>query len=120
MTASGSIATALAWERPVVAARLEQNAELQAAFGCLALFDTGDATDLARQIDHVLTDTALRQSLIDGAHRFAPVHVSRPGRTHPPDVEHVFAGSRHPAVTPDGRVGGPAHVQRRTGGCASA
>jgi glycosyltransferase involved in cell wall biosynthesis len=97
MTASGSIATALAWERPVVAARLEQNAELQAAFGCLALFDTGDATDLARQIDHVLTDTALRQSLIDGAHRFRTRCTYRALAARTRRMwEHVVAGSPPP------------------------
>jgi glycosyltransferase involved in cell wall biosynthesis len=71
MTSSGSVATALAWQRPVVASRLEPNVDLQEEFGCLQLFDTGDAADLARQIDRVLNDGTLRQALLEGARRYS-------------------------------------------------
>jgi len=70
MTASASVATALAWQRPVVASALAQNVELREAFGCLQLFEPSDAEDLARQIRRVLCDSTLRRSLTDGARRF--------------------------------------------------
>lgn len=70
MTASGSVATALAWERPVVASRLEQNVELHDELGCLRLFESGEAKDLARQVELVLNDADLRRSMTDGARRF--------------------------------------------------
>jgi glycosyltransferase involved in cell wall biosynthesis len=70
MTSSGSLATALAWARPIVAADLDQNVELAAAFHCVHLFKTGDAGDLARQITRVLSDADLRNALILGAETF--------------------------------------------------
>jgi len=70
MTSSGSLATALAWARPVVAADLDPNIELADAFHCVHLFKTGDASDLARQIARVLSNADLRTALIRGAETF--------------------------------------------------
>lgn len=70
MTASASIAMALAWERPVVASDLPQTAELAEDFGCLQLFPTGDAMALAREIESVRRDRGLARRLSLGARAY--------------------------------------------------
>jgi glycosyltransferase involved in cell wall biosynthesis len=70
MTGSGSVATALSWERPVVASALPQHVELHERFGCLQLFEPGNPEDLARQVERVLGDADLRRELIAGTRRF--------------------------------------------------
>jgi glycosyltransferase involved in cell wall biosynthesis len=63
MTASASIATALAWERPLLASDLPQTRELAARFGCPLLCARGDAAALAGAVERVLADGALRHAL---------------------------------------------------------
>ncbi len=77
MTASASITTALAWERPVVAADLPPNVELRSSFGCLELFETGNPADLAQKVMAVAGDPGLRKSLCSGARRFHQAHSYR-------------------------------------------
>lgn len=61
MTASGSLATAIAWERPLVASDLRPNADLRREFACLELFRSGDVRDLTRAIQRLLADAELRR-----------------------------------------------------------
>ena len=100
MTSSGSLAAALAWARPVVAADLDPNIELADAFHCIQLFKTGDAGDLARQITRVLSDADLRAALISGAQAFRrQCSYERLARTTCELYRHLLRGTR-PAAPP--------------------
>ncbi len=64
-TASASLATALAWERPVLASALPQHLEIFERYGSLALFDHTAPATLAPAIRALLTDMSHRERLGD-------------------------------------------------------
>lgn len=72
--ASGSVATALAAERPVIATALDPLVEIAERAGCLRLFPSGDERALAREIDRVLGEPALRCALQAAARTFRERH----------------------------------------------
>lgn len=72
--ASASVATAIAWARPVVATSLDPFRELAQRFGCLRLVPPGDATALAGAVETVLTDADVRAALRSGAERHRKKH----------------------------------------------
>jgi len=67
VTASASLATALAWERPVIASALPQFKELEDRFGCPLCVVPGSASDLAESMRGVLQDRAASRRLVAAA-----------------------------------------------------
>lgn len=107
MTSSGSLATALAWSRPIVAADLDPNIELADTFHCVHLFKTGDAGDLACQMMRVLSDVDVRATLVSGAEAFRrQCSYARLARTTYTLYRHVLQGTD--AAVPRGRMPGEA------------
>ena len=62
-TASGSLATALAWERPVLASALPQHREIQDAYGCVTLFDQTCPGSLAPAVRALLDEASRHETL---------------------------------------------------------
>lgn len=71
---SASVAAALGCERPVVATALPSFRDIEAAYGCLQLFEPRDGPALADATRHVLSDAACRQRRIAGARRYHTAH----------------------------------------------
>lgn len=69
VTASASLAMAMAWERPAVASALPQFAELEARFGCPLCVAPNSATELAESLRDVLRDASLSRRLVAAARR---------------------------------------------------
>ncbi len=71
---SASLAAALGCERPVVATALPSFRDIEAAFGCLQLFEPRDGRALAEATRHLLSDAASRRRRIAGARRYRAAH----------------------------------------------
>lgn len=70
MNASGSLSTALSYEKTIIASDLEPNKEINERFDCLELFAAGDSSDLLRKMSALLESPKRRECLSKNTQKY--------------------------------------------------